>query len=242
MKNRNVPLLLFCVLPLFHAANGQAINNNFRATNIMMRTTKMSSADLIMGIPSSHESSVIGDSYWDTHWGASALLLYDKDQLVDGHLTRYDIKNDEYEFLINKQVRVLPGIKVKQAVWLDSLTQSKRFLVNAKEYTTDGVPLTGCFEVLADGRTALFKRMYLEIKKPDFNAALNVGSKDTRIVKREHYYFNLGREVYKIKSKKDVAVVFQDKAEQMNAYIKSEKIKFSDEANLIKVFTSYLSL
>jgi hypothetical protein len=221
---------------------GQAINQSFRATSILTRSAKIGTGDLIVGIPSERASDVIGDSYWDIHFGPSAILLYEKEKLVEGYFTRYDVQNDEFEFLTDKQIKVLPGSKVKNIAWMDSVTEIKRFLVNAKEYTTEGVPLTGFFEVLVDGKTALFKKIYLEIKKPDFSPALNVGSKDTRIIKRDQYYFNSGKEVYRIKSKKDLEPLFRNKAEQMNSFIKDEKIKFTKEYDLMRLFVYYATL
>jgi hypothetical protein len=151
-------------------------------------------------------------------------------------------RNDEFEFLTDKQIKVLPGSKVKNITWMDSATEIKRFLVNAKEYTTEGVPLTGFFEVLVDGTTSLFKKICLEIKKPDFSPALNVGSKDTRIIKRDQYYFNSGKEIYRIKSKKDLEPLFANKTEQMNTFIKEEKIKFTKEYDLMRLFVYYATL
>ena len=196
----------------------------------------------MQGIPADATGEVVGDTYWDIHWSESAVLLEDNDKIIEGYVTRYDIQKDEFEFKVNNGVKVISGNLVKNVAWLDSLVRSPRYLVNAKGYRKDGVPLTGFFEVLADGNNALFKKLYLEILKPNYNAALHNGTKDTRIIKKQAYFYNIGKNVFKIKSRKSFNPLFKDKAPQMDAFTKKEKLKFNSEADLIKLFNyfSYL--
>lgn len=225
----------------------QAVNQYVKSNNFLMRlgrnNGKIGIGDVFVNLPSANDGGeVVGDPYWDFHWGSSALELYNRKQLIENYLTRYDIRQHEFEFKFDNDIKVLRGDLVKTVIWKDSLTQQPRYLVNAKDYREDNVQLLGFFEVLVDSTNSLFKKVYLEILKPDFSPALNVGSKNTRIIKKENYYYNINREVYKIKSAKSFDILFQDKKVPMNNFIKKERIKFNRESDLVKVFNYFLSL
>jgi hypothetical protein len=52
----------------------------------------------------------------------------------------------------------------------------------------------------------------------------------------------VGEEVFRIKSKKDLEPLYGDKAEEMNVFIKKEKIKFSNEHHLMKLFVHFATI
>ncbi len=220
-------------------------SKNVRATNFLNRLSQfpnLRAGDVLRTLPSSEVSEVVGDPYWDKDWAISSLQLYKNDQMAEGYLTRYNIYSKEVEFKIRDDVKILPGEKVKNLVWIDSITNRSRFLVNAAAYRVNGVPLLGFLEVLVEGESSLFKRIYLEVLKPDFNPALNVGSKDTRILKKEEFFYNTGAELSKIKSRRDVARIFDKFSVHMDSFVKEKNIKFNNENDLIKVFIYFSSL
>ena len=219
-------------------AQSPTINNNVRAANILTRmgSYRMTPGDMTFPITSSRTAQIIGDTYLDLHWAQSSLLLYSKDQLVEDYLTRYDIKNNEFEIRLQNGVRVLPGSKVKNMVWVDSLTKTPRYLINAQDYVYDTVPLAGFFEVLVEGDVPLFKKLYVEILKPNFSPALNVGSKDYKILKKVEYYYALEKISYRIKKKsslEELSTVYPD----LEILMKKESINLNSEEDLKKMFT-----
>lgn len=222
------------------------ISKTVRANNIITRFSQLNQrltvGDVIVGMQSNDAHEIIGDTYWDKHWGKSSLLLYKNDELVEGYVIRYDIYKNEFEFLIQKDVRVLQGTRVKNIVWIDSISNQTRYMVNAKDYLENDVPLIGFFEVLVEGEITLLKKIRLEILKPDFNPALNVGSKDTRIVKKQTFYYSTDNHLTKIKSKKSLESISKENAKQMEVFIKKEGIKFTEERDLVKLFTFLESL
>ncbi len=197
---------------------------------------KLQSGDMISGFSSYEMPDVIGDTYWDNHWAQSSLLMYNRSEAIEGYLIRYDIYKNEFEFKLSGGVKVLQGALVKDMIWLDSLTGTTRVLINARDFTEDGAKVSGFIEVLAEGKNSLYKKLRLEILKPDFNPALNVGSKDARILKKEAFYFNQGTELTRIKSKKSLEPLLQGKAEQVEKYLKTENIRFNSENDLVKLF------
>lgn len=228
----------FSVLHFGLYAQPATINNNVRAANILTRmgSYRMTPGDMTFPITSSRTTQIIGDTYLDLHWAQSSLLLYTKDQLIEDYLTRYDIKNNEFEFRLQNGVRVLPGSKVKNMVWVDSLTKTPRYLINAQDYVNDGVPLAGFFEVLVEGDVPLLKKIYLEILKPNFSPALNVGSKDYKILKKVEYYYALEKNSYRIKKKsslEELSAVYPD----LDILMKKESISLNAEEDLKKLFT-----
>jgi hypothetical protein len=246
MKNGVIVVTGFILLVVLIPAVGQKPDNEVsktvRANNIITSFSQFNQnlpvGQILTGMSTPSDSEIVGDTYWDGHWGKSSLLLYKNDQLIEGYITRYDIYKDEFDFKLQDDIRVLNGSKVKNIVWIDSVTNKTRFLVNAREYTEDNVPMVGFLEILVDEEVALFKRIRIEVLKPDFSPALNVGSKDVRILKKEVFYYNNGNQLIRIKSKKSLETLFAGKSRQMDAFIKNEGIKFNNEADLIKLFTS----
>jgi hypothetical protein len=227
------------------ALGQNSASQTVRATNTLMRIgsgNSFSPTDMIQMMPSSSVSTVDGNPYWDERWGASSVLLYDKPTPNDGWYTRYDIRSDEFEFLVNKQIKVAKGSVIKNVVWVDSLTQKTRFLVNAKDYKLDGVPLLGFIEVLVDGDQQLIKRIELQVLKPNYNEAMSTGSKNSKITKKELFYYSDNGELFEIKSRKSLAPLFGEQSEQMSSFIKEEKLKTGRESDLVRIFEHLATL
>ncbi|NJN43124.1 MAG: hypothetical protein HC811_13755 [Flammeovirgaceae bacterium] len=208
-SNRYVSRSLLCIVMCFMGsmAFGQAPTTAMRANNILYRYSQLQTGQgggVIMNLPSSDVPEIIGNTYWDNRWSKSSLLLYKNEELVEGYLIRYDIYKSEFEFRINNDVKVLKGSFVKNMVWLDSITERPRYMVNGKDFREEGVSVSGFLEVLVEGKNGLFKKVNLEILKPDFNPALNVGSSDYRILKKEAYYYNESEKLIRIKIKKKI--------------------------------------
>jgi hypothetical protein len=234
-------LLLLIILPLatgVSLAQTPAINNNVRASNLLNRFTeyRLTPGEMAIGISTPREVKVIGDVYLDIHWGKSSIEVFNSDKLIEGYFTRFDIKNNEVEFQIDRSVRVLPGNKVKSVVWIDSITQQPRVIENASKYVFNEVPINGFLEILVDGKTPLLKRYFLEILKPDFSPALNVGSKDYRILKKAEYFYAIGNQLIKIKGKKSLGQLISNSEKDLNSFIQAESLNLNKEEDLRKLF------
>jgi hypothetical protein len=230
----------FILMASFQVQGQEVLTPAVRANNFNWRLQQLGgqlrSGDMISGFSSYDAPDVVGDTYWDKHWGQSSLLMTNRTEAIEGYFTRYDIYKDEFEFNMSNGVKVLQGALVKDMIWLDSLTGATRVLINAREFTEEGTKVAGFLEVLVEGGNSLYKKIRLEILKPDFNPALNVGSKDARILKKESYYFNQGKELVRIKNKKSLDPLIKGKSDSVEAFLKKENIRFSDEKDLIKLF------
>ena len=233
-----LPLIILSLVTGVSLAQTPAINNNVRASNLLNRFTeyRLTPGEMAIGISTPREVKVIGDVYLDIHWGKSSIEVFNSDKLIEGYFTRFDIKNNEVEFQIDRSVRVLPGNKVKSVVWIDSITQQPRVIENASKYVFNEVPINGFLEILVDGKTPLLQRYFLEILKPDFSPALNVGSKDYRILKKAEYFYAIGNQLIKIKGKKSLGQLISNSEKDLNSFIKAESLNLNKEEDLRKLF------
>ena len=72
--------------------------------------------------------------------------------------------------------------------------------------------------------------------KANYNVALDVGSKDSEIVKKEVYYFSEANKLIEIKRKKDLLGYFKDRSNNMESFISKNKLSVSKERDLITIF------
>jgi len=143
---------------------------------------------MLYGIPLP-EGKTVGDTYLDTHWRNSSILLYEGEKLFEGFPIRYDIMADEVEVKSKKGIKVLKGIRIKSFVWVDSVTKAPDYFVNAKDFKDESnVPYRGFFQVLTEGSLPLFKKTEIDIKKADYNIQFNVGNPDDKILKKSEFY------------------------------------------------------
>ena len=221
------------------------IPSNVRATNTIERLTDsngLGNNEMMYGIPIP-EGKVIGDTYLNTEWRKSVILLYEGNKLLEGYPIRYDIKIDELDVKTASGVKVLSGKNVKSFVWTAAPEEAANYFINAKEFRDDGVPLTGFFEVLVDGNTPLFKKTNVTIKKADYNATLSIGSRDDKILKNSTYFLADGNKVYELPgNKKKFLALFKGKANEIEAYMDANDLSVKKEEELVLIFKHCNSL
>ncbi len=196
--------------------------------------------DVLYGVPLP-PGRVVGDVYYDKKWNIARVMLSNNDQIIEGIRVRYDLAESAIELKGKQSVKVLDVSKIKSVVWIDSLTQAKRYFVNGNQYQLEGVPLLGLLEVLADGRFPLLKRTMIVIKKATYNAAVDAGSRDTKIIKESTCYFVNGNDLRPAKSKKTLLAAFGEHADDMEKYIKVNKLNLNSERGLTLLFAYYNS-
>ncbi|CAN5490011.1 hypothetical protein BH10BAC4_BH10BAC4_01830 [soil metagenome] len=187
------------LIVLFFTATSQAQNLSAGARVMPMAES------LLNGLPISRPASnVIGDIYLNSKPNHSTITLYENNQVMEGYLVRYNIYHNELDVTTQNGERALESSRIKSFVLRDLQTNT---FVNARDYNLDGVPFLGFLELLVDGPTPLFKFTYLIIKNPDYQPALNTGSRDTRILKDDKFFYANGKELYETKSKKKITRV-----------------------------------
>lgn len=185
---------------------------------------------------------ILGDYYLDTKWNKGSLLIYGNEKVIDGYYIKYDIEGNALEVKVDELTKLISVNKIESVIWYDSLTQVPRAFVNAKEYTENGNQVTGLLEILEDGKIPLAKKTTIWIKRPDYVVAFDVGSQDTKIYKRETIYFLQEKELKEVKKKKDLLAAFGEKSNEMEKYIKVNKLNIREERGLRMAIRHYNSM
>ena len=243
---KNLVRILILLTFAFKCYAQAVVPPNVRASNTLDRLKEsrdFNTADMLYGIPLP-EGKTIGDTYLDMHWKDASILLYESEKLIEGFPIRYDIMTDDVEVKTKKGIKVLQGVKIKSFVWVDSVTKAPDYFVNAKDFKNESnVPYSGFFQVLADGSLPLFKKTEIEIKKADYNIQFNVGSQDDKILKKSEFYTLKDKQLVELpSSKKKIIVLFGDKSEAMEVFIKENDLSIAKGDQLKIIFEHYNSL
>ena len=215
-----------------------AIAPQLRAENTLDRISSknsLSGSDILYGLPVP-PGSTIGDNYLNKEWNQATFLLYQSEKMIEGYPAKFDIQSDLFEVKTNNGIKILDNSKVKNVVWIDSLTSLPDYFVNGKEYRIEGVPSTGILEIVVDGIFPLFKKTELFVKEPTYNVAFDVGSRDKKIFQKEIMYYGKDKDLMRVKNKKDVLAAAGGRATEVEAFVKSNKLNLNKETDLKRVF------
>ncbi len=186
----------------------------------------------------------IGDTYLETSFSPGNVILKDKERMLENFRIRYDIHRDEMEFKTNNGVRVLPGAKIKSFVMLDSLSGKRRYFMRGNVLSSSRDLLhDGFFEILNEGTVPVLKKSSIVIKKADYRPELDLGSRDTKILKKQEYFLLIDKNIREVPGqKKKVFGLFGSHEETIEAFAKQYGLNPSREEDLIKIVDHYNSL
>lgn len=233
--------------PMGYEAPTGALQKTIRATNVaemFINRPNFLGGNAVYGIPS-ETKKLIGDFYLDPNWSKASILLYDKMEVMEGFFVRYNINSNMFEIKAedSDQVRIIPGLKIRNIVWIDAQHRIPRYFVNGMDLKEDGTPISGFFEVLVDGEMPLVRRTKAIIKESNYNTALMIGEKDDQIIKRDTYYYIQGKDIIEIpKNRKNLMPVFGGNASEMTAFASQNKVNLKETSGLFVLFTQYNSL
>lgn len=220
-----------------------AVPNNIRATNTLDRLLDfdgLDTWDVLYTFPSDDKRVVVGDPYLDANWQKSTVLLSD-DKLLEGYPVRYDIQSRKLEVKSKYGIKVLEARRVKSFVSLDSLNNTPKYFINSTRFKDEKGNVTeGFFEVLSDGKLPLFKSVSVEMKPANYRPELNMGSREDKILKKVKYYYMKDQNIFEVPSNaKKLGVIFGDRAEEIQKFIKTNKLSLKEELPLKTVFDKY---
>ena len=126
---------------------------------------------------------------------------------------------------------------------MNSLEFDKKKFVYTS-YVDKGDDFNGYFEVLEEGKCDLYRRYTCRLEEGYYNKALSAGDRSYKYVKFEHYYMSKDNEpAVKIKAKKgSLFKIMTENKDEIDIYIKENKLKLSKEEDLIKLINYYNSL
>jgi hypothetical protein len=142
--------------------------------------------------------SVVGNPYLNESWQLTRILLYDNNKLVDNVNSRLDLYNYGFEIKANSTLVFVKGDLIKSFIYQNKEDNSSKLYINTKEFKSLSFEQPGFFEVLCEGNVQLLKLSKVRIKKPDYNIALNAGSRDTKIYKDDTLYLVTNNAIHKL--------------------------------------------
>ncbi|MPR32410.1 hypothetical protein [Salmonirosea aquatica] len=244
--------LLVCLLSLFGAgtlAQNQMQMLNTTRDQINMEGLKIPTTGTLWGVASANKGEVVGEIYLDTLWTKGNVKLYQSIQPIGGKAIdtlsglamRYNVHFNEIEILLNtfNDVKALQGSQIK--VFSLEKAGKPAYFLNTQLYKTDKQP-TGFYEILVPGKVTLAALPRTIVKKPTYNAAFEVGTKDTRILLDADYYVLKDGKAEKVKpTKKSILEFMPDKAREMEAFLKTNDLDLKERTNLVRLFEHYNS-
>jgi hypothetical protein len=233
-------LLISATVSLSQTAT--ALPPNIRAINTLDRLLDfdgINNYDILYGIPMNDRREVLGDTYLDAQWQKSTVLL-NNDKLLEGYLTRYDIRAKQLEIKSTWGIKILNANIVKSFLCIDSITKTPHYFINSSRFKDEKGSFTeGFFEVLSDGKIPLFKKTSIEIRRGNYRPELAVGTKDDQILKKAKYYYMKGQSIVAVPSNKKLPEVFGARADEMKAFMKNNSISVKEELHLKALFDHY---
>lgn len=247
VKGGDLNLGIITLFPFGYEENsGEALQKTIRATNVAELFSKRPNFEgghAVFGIPP-EPKRLIGNFYLDTKWNKASILLYRDDEIIEGYFVRYNINSNNFELRAedSEEASALPGLRVRNIVWVDSKHMVPRYFVNGMDLKDEGSPIAGFFEVLVDGKMPLVRRTIATIKESNYNAALMVGNKNDEIMKRFVYYYIQDNNIYPIPKKRNSFFqIFGEKSQEMEAFALENKMSLKEPSNWFNLFTHYNS-
>lgn len=243
----NVRVVLICVS--FVLLSDLCLGQNVLPPQIRIRQTMdglssaggLSRSDVLYGVDVD-QGRVLGDYYLDTKWNPASILMVGSEKIIEGYPVKYDIEGDAIEVMVGKQIKLIKVSQVESMIWYDSITNVPLAFINAKGFSENNVALSGLLEVLVDGDIPLIRKTTIWVKRPNYVPAFDVGSKDTKINKREAFYYAKGKTLFEIRKKKQLIALFGDKGVEMGEFIKVNHLNIKEQRGLSNIFLHYNSL
>lgn len=190
---------------------------------------------------------VIGDPYLDTTWQAGNVKFYGKilnmTDSLGGVPVRLDLLNHDVEIRAGaNDIRSAKAPSVRYVVMNNKTGTTNRF-VNVRDYRDEADALSGFFEEIIVGKLTLLNYPSIYVKRANFNAAMNTGTRDDELLKQADWYVaQNGRATKFSPVKKALLTLMADKKEQIESFLKTEKPDLKSRPGLIAVFSYYNTL
>lgn len=169
--------------------------------------------------------------YLRDDWTSGTLMLLSGDTLKDLSL-KYDIKNSLLEINTEAGIKVASLSKIKGFEL--AVMPRKQLFLNANRQQVPG--LTGLVEVLATGKTSLYAKPSIDIIAGNYNAALDVGSRGDKAVKKEDLFLVRGGQATNVtRAGKKIVNNFQGREDQIEKYAKDNRLSYKKKEDLAKI-------
>ncbi|MFN7115459.1 MAG: hypothetical protein ACK4TA_01590 [Saprospiraceae bacterium] len=194
--------------------------------------------------------SIQGDIYLDSAWHTAEVFFYPEvvrrydpnaSDSIAGYPVRVEVVDYSVEFMVKDASKAVEESAIRKINWMNGT--EKVTLVNTRQYAGTG-ELKGFFQVLADGSLTILKHTKINVYKPTYSVALNVGTKDYRLVKKEEYYYlwkdKAGAKPEKFKpSKSALLELMRSRKSSVEKFIAENDLNLKRDADMVKVVAFY---
>lgn len=226
------------------AQPGSVIPVNIRAANVIDRLSDgngLTNSETLYGIPL-EPGRVVGSTYLNEEWKRTTVMMYNVQKMIEGYATRYEIDLNQVEIRTDAGVKVLSGDRVRSFVWVDSLVGTPHYFVNTKDYKVEKDGVKGFFEVLVEGPMTLLVHPYIVVRQPTYDERLDIGERDTRILKKTAFFYMKDDAVRELPSaKRKFLPVFGEHADAVEQFIRTNRLLLNEPNHLKIIFEHYNS-
>ena len=205
-----------------------------RETMDFFQSSKTSTADWKLAFT---KSDIKGSPFLNDDFVQGTVYTTSKTKYV-GLPLRYNAYNDQLEFKTSDgQLQTMSQPETVEKIEFGEYNMVYIPYFNAKKIHH------GYFIVLEEGKASLYLKSEVIFKEAEKPAAYHEAEPASFIKKPDCYYIRIGLEqAKKVDNKKELIAVFPDHNNEIEAFIKKNKIKASKPDSIIKVVKYYNSL
>lgn len=223
------------------AQTSSAVPENIRAAYSIDRFSDGIINEMIYGIPLP-APKMVGDTYIDNSWMKGAFIMYGHDKPIDGLDIRYDLAKEELEIQTGEGIKLVGGNQLRSFVTIDAGGTDTCIFINSREFKSrDGIGFNGFLQVIEDGEYAVLIGYSVKVKRPDYNEAMHVGSRDYKIYKHEQPFYVVNGLLAPLPDRKrDFISIFPAQAQSpLTHFVKARKLNLSQKGDLKQIFRFY---
>lgn len=185
--------------------------------------------------------TVTGSLYLNDYWNIGSIKLK-SNTILSNYSLKYDLGNNNLEIKDGDSIKICTLRLLDSFYWREVGQPDSVLYVNADRFSlTDYERVIGVLRVISFGKINLYSRSHIEILSPTYNAALNVGDRNKKAVKRRNFYLSRYNNLVEIESKKQLLSYFSDEAIQIENYMRKNKLKIKNEEDLKQIIDFYNS-
>ena len=158
--------------------------------------------------------------------------------MIENIPIKVDLLTNSIELQSPTGVKVLSLSKVDKFEWVNPANGKHEAYTNCGK--VEGGKLSG-FCVVSGDEVKLIRHHHVQVIKPDYNVALDVGSKEERTIKKTTLYLVKNQRFVEY-SKRSVYALMEDKQRQVKDFVKKNKLNLNEEADLNTLVDYYNSI
>ncbi len=176
-----------------------------------------------------YQSSIKGSGYLYENWVMADVMMAGQKEIFRDLMVKIDVQHNLLERQYNDEIKLL---NASQTISFTVKSDKDTFLT--RNALDPNYP-NGFFKVLYNGEVRLLIHYLTDIKKANYNVALDVGNKDDEIIIVNQYYVILEGDLLPVETTRKKLIRQFDSNNQVGDYIRDKKINPKNEEDLINL-------